>query len=206
MNAGDEAALALWRRFRDMSIEKYKQIYKRLNIEFDIYSGESQVTDAMNRAVDRLDKDMLLVDSNGASVINLKPYDMGVSVVQKKDGTSLYITRDIGNAWERYDKHKFDEMYYVVASQQDLHFKQLFKILDCMRLGDWTANCHHINFGMVQGMSTRKGTVVFLEDMLDESQIKMHDVMQANEAKYNQVENPQQTSDILGNSYPAFLL
>jgi arginyl-tRNA synthetase len=197
MEDGDEEALALWRRFRDLSIVKYKETYARLNIEYDVYSGESQVGDGMKRALDMLHEMNLLQDSDGAKVIDLSKYKLGSTVVTKKDGTTLYLTRDIGAAMERYEKFKFDRMIYVVASQQDLHLKQLFKTIELMKF-PWADRLQHINFGMVTGMSTRKGTVVFLDQILEETKEKMHDVMRKNEAKYAQIEHPEQVADEIG--------
>ncbi|KAI9263420.1 hypothetical protein BDA99DRAFT_510147 [Phascolomyces articulosus] len=197
MEDGEEEALALWRRFRDLSIVKYKEVYGRLNIHFDVYSGESQVGDGMARAMKQLEESGLLEDSEGAKIIDLTKYKMEKAVVQKRDGTTLYLTRDIGAALERYETYKFDKMIYVVAAQQDLHLKQLFKTLELLKY-DFAKKVEHINFGMVQGMSTRKGTVVFLEDILDEAQEIMHDVMRKNEAKYNEVAEPEKVADEIG--------
>ncbi|KAF9900555.1 hypothetical protein EC991_007178 [Linnemannia zychae] len=197
MEDGDEAALKIWSRFRDLSIVKYKDIYARLNIAFDIYSGESQVTDGMERALKLLHEKNLLTESDGALIIDLTKYKLGICVVQKKDGTTLYITRDIGAALERYEKYGFEHMYYIVASQQDLHLKQLFKILELLGF-EWAKKVTHLNFGMVGGMSTRKGTVVFLEDILEETRDAMHEVMKKNEHKYAQIEEPLEVADNIG--------
>ncbi|KAG0249510.1 hypothetical protein BG011_009225 [Mortierella polycephala] len=197
MEGGDKAALSIWSRFRDLSIVKYKDIYARLNIAFDVYSGESQVTDGMERALKMLHEKNLLTESDGALIIDLTKYKLGICVVQKKDGTTLYITRDIGAALERYEKYGFEHMYYIVASQQDLHLKQLFKILELLGF-DWAKKVTHLNFGMVGGMSTRKGTVVFLEDILEETRDAMHEVMKKNEHKYAQIEDPLQVADNIG--------
>ncbi|KAI9308565.1 hypothetical protein BJ944DRAFT_156045 [Cunninghamella echinulata] len=197
MEDGDESALALWRRFRDLSIIKYQEVYGRLNITFDVYSGESQVTRGMEEAMEILESSGLLKDSEGAKVIDLEKYKLGVSVVQKRDGTTLYITRDIGAAKERFERYNFDKMIYVVAAQQDLHLKQLFKTLELMNF-EWANKLEHVNFGMVQGMSTRKGTVVFLEDILDEAQEIMHEQMRKNEAKYAEIPEPLKVADEIG--------
>ncbi|KAF7730865.1 hypothetical protein EC973_001383 [Apophysomyces ossiformis] len=197
MEDGDEEALALWRRFRDLSIVKYQEVYGRLNIKFDIYSGESQVSEGMGRAMALLEKCNLLTESDGAKVIELGKYKLGTTVVQKKDGTTLYLTRDLGAAMERYERFNFDKMVYVVASQQELHLKQLFKTLELMGF-EWAKKLEHISFGMVQGMSTRKGTVVFLEDILDEAKEIMHDVMKKNEKKYAEIEEPEFVADTIG--------
>ncbi|GAA5952188.1 hypothetical protein JCM21900_006937 [Sporobolomyces salmonicolor] len=198
MEAGDEAAVALWKKFRDLSIVKYKDTYARLNIYFDVYSGESQVSQAsQTAALDQLQASGIVEESQGALIVDLTKYKLEKTVVRKKDGTSVYITRDIGGAVERYERYKFDKMIYVVASQQDLHLAQFFKVLDLMGY-EWSKTLQHVNFGMVQGMSTRKGTAVFLEDILNESKRVMHEQMQKNEAKYNAVDDPEYTSDALG--------
>ncbi|KAI9850812.1 MAG: hypothetical protein M1824_003091 [Vezdaea acicularis] len=201
MEDGDEKALGLWKRFRDLSIEKYKQTYARLNIKYDEYSGESMVKPESIAAAARLmEESGVSEESQGAVIVNLEKHSkkLGKAVVRKKDGTSLYLTRDIAAATERYDKYHFDKMIYVVASQQDLHLAQLFKILELMGHKEIADKCTHITFGMVQGMSTRKGTVKFLDDILKEVAEKMHDVMRMNQAKYEQVAKPEEVADTLG--------
>ncbi|KAL9113650.1 MAG: hypothetical protein Q9187_007592 [Circinaria calcarea] len=199
---GDSEARAIWKRFRDLSIDKYKKTYARLNIHYDYYSGESQVEKSrMDDAAKRLKDTGVSEDSQGAVVVDLtkdpKTKKLGKALVQKRDGSSLYLTRDIGEAVKRYELYRFDKMIYVVASQQDLHLAQLFKILELMG-HEISDKCQHINFGMVLGMSTRKGTVKFLDDILRDVGEKMHEVMQKNEVKYSQVEDPEQTADTLG--------
>ncbi|KAI8367207.1 hypothetical protein EDC96DRAFT_507292 [Choanephora cucurbitarum] len=197
MEDGSEEALALWRRFRDLSIVKYREIYARLNIQFDVYSGESQVGEGMTKALQMLEECNLLEESEGAKIINMEKYNLGTAVVQKRDGTTLYLTRDIGAAAERFEKYKFDKMIYVVASQQDLHLKQLFKTLELLKF-EWANRLEHVNFGMVLGMSTRKGTVVFLEDILNEAKETMHEVMRKNPAKYAEIDEPERVADEIG--------
>ncbi|GAM91027.1 hypothetical protein ANO11243_090740 [Dothideomycetidae sp. 11243] len=200
---GDEEAVGTWKRFRDLSIVKYKQTYGRLNIAFDDYSGESQVKEeSMEAAAKTMAEQKVSEESQGAIVVDLTKHakKLGKALVRKKDGTSLYLTRDIGAARERYEHYHFDKMIYVVASQQDLHLAQLFKILEIMG-GDYkevSSRCQHINFGMVLGMSTRKGTAKFLDDILRDVGEKMHEVMRSNDDKYAQVENPDQVADTLG--------
>lgn len=197
---GEPEAVALWKRFRELSIEKYIATYARLNIQYDVYSGESQVSKETMQKVSRLLKEGgISEESEGAVIVDLTKHNkkLGKAIVQKKDGTTLYLTRDIGAAMERYEKHKFDRMIYVVASQQDLHLQQLFKILELLKF-DWADRVQHVNFGMVLGMSSRKGTVVFLDDILADARDKMHEVMKKNEDKYNQVEDPETVADIVG--------
>ncbi|KAI4160760.1 MAG: hypothetical protein LQ342_005473 [Letrouitia transgressa] len=200
---GDQGALATWTRFRDLSIEKYKKTYARLNIRYDVYSGESQVErERIEHAAKKLEESGVSEESQGAVIIdftkNPKTKKLAKAIVKKKDGSSLYLTRDIGEALKRYELYHFDKSVYVVASQQDLHLAQLFRILELMGHQDIAEKCQHINFGMVHGMRTRTGDVKFLDDILRDAGEKMHEVMQKNETKYIQVENPKQTSDILG--------
>lgn len=113
------------------------------------------------------------------------------------DGTSIYLTRDIAGAIERYEKYSFDKMIYVVSSQQDLHLSQFFKILKLMEF-PWADKLEHVNYGLVQGMSTRKGTVVFLDQIIKEAAQVMHEQMQKNEDKYKAIEDPENTSLEIG--------
>lgn len=202
MEDSEPKALALWRKFRDLSIVKYKETFARLNIDFDVYSGESQITsESMNDAYKRMEEAGVSEPSDGAVIVDFTKQGakkLGKAIVIRKDGTPLYLTRDLGAITERDEKYHFDKMIYVVASQQDLHLAQLFKITELSGRKDLADRCQHINFGMVHGMSTRKGTVKFLDDILHDVGDKMHEVMKKNEVKYAQVEDPEKTADILG--------
>ncbi|SCW01226.1 LAFE_0D07888g1_1 [Lachancea fermentati] len=200
MEDGDPEALKIWKRFRELSIHKYIDTYARLNIKYDVYSGESQVSmDSMQKALEMFKEKELTHEDRGATLIDLTKFNkkLGKTIVQKSDGTTLYLTRDVGAAMDRYEKYHFDKMIYVIASQQDLHTAQFFEILKQMGF-EWAKNLQHVNFGMVQGMSTRKGTVVFLDNILEETKDKMHDVMKKNEVKYAQIENPDEVADLVG--------
>lgn len=206
MTDGDAAAVAQWRRFRDMSIVRYRDTYARLNIVFDSYSGESQVPEAAMEASGKKMAELNITEeSDGALIVDFSKHVAGKEgkrlerpLVRKRDGTALYLTRDISELLGREERYHFDKMIYVVASQQDLHLKQLFKIIELMGYQTIADKCQHINFGLVLGMSTRKGTVKFLDDILRDVADKMHEVMRANEVKYAQVSNPEATADILG--------
>lgn len=203
---GDEAGLAQWQHFRDLSIAKYKETYARLNIRFDRYSGESQVTEeAMAKNAKKMADMGVTEDDKGAVIVDFTKHvpgkegkQLAKTVLKKRDGTALYLTRDVSELLGRYDTYNFDKMLYVVASQQDLHLKQLFKITELLGHKDIAQRCQHITFGMVQGMSTRKGTVKFLNDILRDVGDHMHEVMKKNESKYAQVAEPEKTADILG--------
>lgn len=200
MENGDEKALQIWKRFRDLSIEKYIDTYARLNIHYDSYSGESQASKAsMDKALQMFEEKGLTHEDRGATLIDLTKFNkkLGKTIVKKSDGTTLYMTRDVGTAMDRYEKYHFDKMIYVIACQQDLYAAQLFETLK--QLGfEWAKDLIHVNFGMVQGMSTRKGTVVFLDNILEETRDKMHEVMKTNETKYAQIPNPDEVADLVG--------
>ena len=199
----DTAEIATWRRFRNLSIIKYKQTYARLNIRYDFYSGESMVeSERLELASEELQESGVSEKSDGAVIVDFtkdpKTKKLGKAIIKKKDGSTLYLTRDIAEAVKRHKVYDFDQMIYVVMSQQDLHLAQLFKILERMGHGDVSTRCRHINFGMVLGMSTRKGTVKFLDDILRDVGDKMHEVMLKDKAKYANVTDPKMTADILG--------
>ncbi|KAH8925174.1 arginyl-tRNA synthetase [Atractiella rhizophila] len=207
MEDGDPEAIALWTKFRDLSIEKYKATYARLNVHFDVYSGESQVSkEQMNEALDILIEHNVVSEDFGslkkqneepALVIDLEKYRLGKTIVRKSDGTTLYITRDIGGAIQRWNKYKFDKMIYVIGATQEQHTAQFFKALELMGF-EWANRMQHINFGSILGMSTRKGTAKFLEDIMNHAKEVMHTQMKENAEKYAQIEDPERTSDIIG--------
>ncbi|KAF8314961.1 arginyl-tRNA synthetase [Clavulina sp. PMI_390] len=199
MEDGDESALKQWRVWREHSIEKYREEYARLNVHFDLYLGESTVSrEYLNNAVDRLEEVGLVTGAeDGAKLIDLEKYKLGKAVVRKKDGTTLYLTRDIGGAIERYDKYKPDKMIYVISSQQDMHVAQFIKVVTLLGY-PWADRLQHVNYGLVLGMSTRKGTAVFLDDIIREATEVMHEQMKKNEEKYAAVEDPEVTSRELG--------
>lgn len=206
MTENDEKAIAQWSYFRELSITRYKETYARLNIHFDDYSGESQVKqEKMDFAAKVLEDTKVSSESEGAVIVDFSKLIEGKAgkalekpIIKKKDGTALYLTRDISEMMQRDEKYHFDHMIYVVATQQDLHLKQLFKIIELMGYEELAKKVQHINFGMVLGMSTRKGNVKFLDDILRDVGEKMHEVMQKNQAKYEQVADPLATADILG--------
>lgn len=202
MEDRDPDALALWRRFRNLSIERYQQTYKRLNITFDEYAGEATVPAENIKAVSKeLAEKKISEESEGAVIVDFDKHGakkLGKAILLRKDGTPLYLTRDIAEIRRRWEKHHFDKMIYVVASAQDLHLAQFFKVTELSGHSEISEKCEHINFGLVKGMSTRKGEVKFLDDILADVADKMHEVMKKNEKKYEQVENPDQIADTLG--------
>jgi arginyl-tRNA synthetase len=197
LNKGDEKALAQWRRFRDMSIQSYASIYKRLNIVFDVYSGESQVNDYIPKVHALLEQKGLLTHTpEGAVAVNLEEYNLGQAVVKRSDGTTLYLTRDLANILMRKELYKdYEKAFYVVGTEQQGYFKQVFKIAQLML--DDAPQLEHIGFGRVKGMSTRKGTVIFLQDILDTAKDKILDYMKQSETK-NLIQGIDEVADQLG--------
>ncbi|KAG8412430.1 arginyl-tRNA synthetase [Metarhizium acridum] len=206
MTDRDEAVLSQWQQFRDLSIARYKETYSRLNIQFDEFSGESQVSEeSMSKIADEMKEKNISREDKGAVLVDFTQLlpgkegkRLGTTVLRKRDGTALYLTRDVCELLGRHEKYNFDHMIYVVASQQDLHLKQLFQIIELLGYKDIAKKCQHINFGLVLGMSTRKGTVKFLDDILKDCADHMHETMKKNEEKYAQVEDPDATADTLG--------
>lgn len=180
LEEGDVEALALWKHLRNISIDKYIKTYSKLGIQFDVYSGESEVKkQSIFNTLKQLKEIGLTQDNHGATEIDLTPYNkkLGKIIVEKSDNTSLYITRDICACIDRHQKYDFDKMIYVVACQQDLYMNQFFEILKQMKL-TWVDKLEHISFGMVKGMSTRKGNVVFLDTIIAETTKQMLTVLQ----------------------------
>ncbi|KAI8381438.1 arginyl-tRNA synthetase [Radiomyces spectabilis] len=190
MEHGDEKALEQWRRFREMSIRSYTSIYKRLNIEFEQYSGESETEPYIAKVHQQLKQcDLITETDDGAWVVDLEQYKLGKPIVRRADGTSLYLTRDLASLTLRKEKYGFDKAVYVVGTEQSLYLQQVFKIYQLLQRDGHVPELHHVNFGRINGMSTRKGTVVFLQDILDTAQEKMEENMQegGNQMKYDQL-------------------
>lgn len=167
---GEPEEVELWQWFRDESLKEFNRVYKMLGIEFDSYNGESFYSDKMPRFVKELEEKGLLEESRGAHIVDLEKYGLGVALITKSDGSTLYITRDIAAAVYRKETYDFYKNIYVVASQQNLHFQQWIQILELMGY-EWARDCVHVPFGLVSledgTMSTRHGRVVFLEDVLN---------------------------------------
>ncbi len=180
MEHGDPEAIALWREFRETSLRDFRALYARLGIRFEHYEGESLYQDKMDRVIDEIADTIGVKESEGALIVDMA-YGEGEPPVllRKKDGSTLYATRDLAAAIDRYQRFHFDRSLYVVASDQALYFRQLFAVLE--RMGKpWARSCVHVGFGRVHGMSTRKGQLVLLQDVLEEAK---------NRAKEKVIEN-----------------
>ena len=169
---GDEENLALWRWFVAVSLEEYQKTYKQLGIEFDSYKGESFYTDKMPAQVEKLRNMGLLEIDDGASIVNLDKWNMPVCLILKRDGSTLYPTRDIAAAVYRQETYKFDKAIYVTSAAQSLHFAQWFKVVELMGY-EWYNNLVHVPYGTVSingaKLATRTGNVILLKDLFAEA-------------------------------------
>lgn len=180
---GDEAVTALWQHFRDISLKEYIRVYDMLGVKFDSYNGEAFYSDKMQEVVDILNEKGLLVESDGARVVDLSDLNVPPCIILKSDGATIYATRDIAAALYRHRTYDFDKNIYVVGTPQALHFKQIFAVME--RAGwEWSKDCTHVGFGLVKfpgkTMSTRHGDVVFLEDVLKEAVDKTRAIVEEN--------------------------
>ena len=177
---GDKEAEALWTRFRNLSLKEFERVYDILNVKFDSYAGEAFYNDKMDVVIDSLKEKGLLVESNGAQVVMLDDYNMPPCIVLKGDGASIYATRDLAAAMYRKKNYDFYKSIYVVGTPQALHFKQVFKVLE-LAGNSWAEDCVHVGFGLVKfadrKLSTRKGEVVLLDDLLRESIEKTSEII-----------------------------
>ncbi len=175
--------VALWKRFRDMSLVVFEKLYKRLHVEFDNYNGESFYSDKIPAVVDMLREKGLLTESQGAQVVMLDEYDLPPCIILKSDGTTIYASRDLAAVLYRKETYNFDKNIYVVGIPQALHFRQVFSVLK--KAGyDCADNCEHVGFGLVKfknmKFSTRDGNIVLLEDLLNEAVAKTREVIVEN--------------------------
>ncbi len=195
---GDEECQALFHWFKELTLKDVQKIYELLDIRFDSYAGESFFSDKMGPVVDELNEKGLLTESRGAKVVDLEAYGMTPCMILKSDGSSLYATRDMAAAIYRKKEYDFYKCLYVVAYQQNLHFKQFFKVLELMGK-EWSKNLVHVAYGMVSleegTMSTRKGNVVFLEDVINKCIEKAYAII---DEKNPNLENKQEVAKKVG--------
>ncbi|RUS32373.1 arginyl-tRNA synthetase, partial [Jimgerdemannia flammicorona] len=218
LHPGDETALSTWRHFRTLSIASYTPLYTRLNIRFDVYTGESETDAHIPRIQDLLAHHNLAITdpADGAVHVDLDRWDLGKPVIRRADGTSLYVTRDLASLAMRRERWAFDRAVYVVGHEQERYLKQVFRIAGLLWGGEreeeereikrrrieekthvgeeemepdnhWTEDLVHVSFGRIHGMSTRKGNVVFLRDILDTARATMLEIMRGNEEKFEEI-------------------
>ncbi len=195
---GDAEAQELFQFFKKVTLADVMEIYDRLNVTFDSWNGESFYNDKMEKPLQMLRDKGLVTQSQGAQIVDLSAYDMAPCLLVKSDGSSLYATRDIAAAMWRKNEYDFDKCLYVVAYQQNLHFKQFFKVLELADL-DWAKDLVHVAYGMVSledgAMSTRKGNVVLLRDVINKAVAKSLDIITA---KNPDLQNREQVAEQVG--------
>lgn len=172
IETGDEEAISIWQWFKDLTLKDANSVYDMLGVKFDSYAGEAFYMDKMGPVIEELREKKLLKESDGAYVVDLEEYGMPPCLIIKSDGATLYTTRDLAAAFYRKKTYDFTKCLYVVAYQQSLHFRQLFKVIELMG-HEWAKDMEHVEFGMVsyegQALSTRHGHVIYLEDLLNRS-------------------------------------
>ncbi|MCI9561643.1 MAG: arginine--tRNA ligase [Clostridia bacterium] len=198
IESGDKEACELFEWFKSLTLEYVKAIYEKLNITFDSYAGERFYTDKMQPVIDELRAKNLLKESEGAQIVDLEEYGMPPCLILRSDGASLYATRDLAAAVYRKNTYDFYKCLYVVAYQQNLHFKQFFKVLELMGK-PWAKDLVHVAYGMVSledgAMSTRKGKVVWLDDVIARCEEKAYAVI---DEKNHGLENKKQIAQTVG--------
>lgn len=201
MQNGDKEALELWKWFCDISLNEFKKVYDRINIKFDYYTGESFYNDKMDAVVKQIKEKNLLTESQGAMIVDLEKYNMPPCLILRSDGGTLYPTRDISAAIYRKEKFDFEKCIYVTAMDQNLHFAQWFKVIDLLGY-NWADELIHVPFGLVSlddgKLSTRKGHVVLMEDILNSAVEKTKKIIMENESKNVDIQNIDEVAEQVG--------
>jgi arginyl-tRNA synthetase len=198
LEQGDAEAQELWKWFRDISLREFEKVYKILDVQFDSYAGEAFYNDKMDVTIEELKTKELLKESEGAQIVDLSEYNMPPCIILKKDGSTLYATRDITAALYRKKTYDFEKAIYVTGAAQSLHFAQWFKVVEMMGY-DWSKDLVHVPFGLVsvggEKLSTRKGMMVMLEDILSEAIKKTLEIIQE---KSPHMQNKEETARQIG--------
>ncbi|MEW4354755.1 arginine--tRNA ligase [Streptococcus pneumoniae] len=195
---GDKEATELWQWFRDESLVEFNRIYDQLGVTFDSYNGEAFYNDKMDEGIQILEDKGLLLESKGASIVDLEDYNLPPAMIKKSDGTTLYITRDIATAIYRKRNYNFVKSIYAVGQEQANHFRQLKAVLKEMGF-DWSDDMTHVDFGLVtknkQKLSTRKGNIILLEPTIAEAVERAKNQI---EAKNPDLENKEEVAQAVG--------
>lgn len=181
MEQGNEEALEIWQWFKDISLKEYMRIYDLLGMGFDSFNGESFYRDKTQNVVEKLQAKNLLKESEGAQIVDLEEYDMAPCLIMKKDGSSIYATRDLAAIMYRNDTYHFDKCIYVTGQEQKLHFAQVFKVIDLLGM-DCAKDLIHVPYGLVSlggaKLATRSGNIIFAEDILHQSIDKVKEIIE----------------------------
>lgn len=198
LEAHDERNIQLWKWFVDISLKEYQKTYKQLGIEFDSYKGESFYTDKMPAQIEKLRNSGLMKLDDGASIVDLSEYNMPPCLILKRDGSTLYPTRDIAAAVYRKEAYNFDKCIYVTSAGQSLHFAQWFKVVELMGY-DWYDKLVHVPYGTVsingEKLATRTGNVILLKDLFATAIEKVSEII---EEKNPNLPNKEEVSEAVG--------
>lgn len=200
LEEGDKEAIEQWKHIRAISLQNYEETYNLLNAKFDSYNGEAYYNDKMQPIIEELEEKNLLVDSQGARVVSLEEYNMPPCIVVTSAGTTIYATRDIAALKDRIKTYNFAKAIYVVGAEQQLHFNQIFKVVELMGYEEYTKNCIHVPFGLVvdkdgEKIGSRKGNSVSLQDILNEAIEKVKKIIQE---KNPDLEDKEETARKIG--------
>ena len=180
LEEGDEELTKLWKYFREVSLKEYKRIYDLLGSKFDSYNGEAFYNDKMGEVIDILDKKGVLIDSQGAKVVDVGP-DMPPCIVLKSNGSTIYATRDLAAILYRTRTYDFEKCIYITATEQILHFKQVFEAAKHLVDEKYQKGLTHVTYGMIRlktgKMSTREGNVIYINDLIEEAIKKAKDII-----------------------------
>lgn len=200
LEAGDKYCVELWEKIRDVSLIEFQRIYNLLGVKFDKVIGESFYTDKMENIENLLEKAGVLTESEGAQIVDLEDKGLGVCIIKKANGSSIYATRDLAAIKYRAENFDFDKCLYVVAYEQALHFKQIFEVAKYLQIPEkCVQGLEHVQYGMVRlstgRMSTRGGNVIKVEDLLNEAIQRVEKVI---EEKNPSLENKKQEAEKIG--------
>lgn len=199
MEHGDEEALSIWQWFKDISLVEYKRTYDLLGVDFDYYLGESFYRDKCQEVVDKITEAGLLKESEGAMIVDLSEYDMAPCIITKKDGSSIYATRDLAAIFYRKKTYNFCKCLYVTGQEQKLHFAQVFKVVELLG-NEWAKDqLVHIPYGLVSlegaKLSTRNGNIIYAEDILHDAIEKSLEIITE---KSPDLENKEEVAKMVG--------
>lgn len=199
MEQGDEEALLIWQWFKDISLVEYKRTYDLLGVDFDYYLGESFYRDKCQEVVDKITEAGLLKESEGAMIVDLSEYDMAPCIITKKDGSSIYATRDLAAIFYRKKTYNFCKCLYVTGQEQKLHFAQVFKVVELLG-NEWAKDqLVHIPYGLVSlegaKLSTRNGNIIYAEDILHDAIEKSLEIITE---KSPNLENKEEVAKMVG--------
>lgn len=180
---GDPYCVELWQRFKEASLKEFQKIYDLLDVHFDSWNGESFYIDKIEEMEKALEKSGMITESEGAKIVDLEDKGLGVCIIRKADGTTIYATRDLAAIMYRAKEYDFDKCLYVVAYEQNLHFKQIFEVAKYLGLPEKCVNgLEHVRYGMTRlatgKMSTREGTAIKVDDLLQEAITRVEKVIE----------------------------